>query len=59
MVEVDRPDRRARRHRGKFDTVDAEAAARAVLAGTATGTPKTRDGAVEAIRALKVAAGRR
>lgn len=55
VIEVDRPDRRTRRARGKSDPVDAEAAARAVLAGTATGTPKTRDGDVEAIRALRVA----
>jgi transposase len=55
VIEVDRPDRRTRRARGKSDPVDAEAAARAVLAGTATGTPKTRDGNVEAIRALRVA----
>lgn len=55
VVEIDRPDRRTRRARGKSDPVDAEAAARAVLAGTATGTPKTRDGDVEAIRALRVA----
>ena len=33
VVEVDRPDRRTRRRRGKSDSVDAEAAARAVLAG--------------------------
>lgn len=50
VVEVDRPDRAERRRRGKSDTIDAEAAARAVLAGRATGTPKTRDGLVEAIR---------
>ena len=55
LVEVDRPDRTARRRRGKSDTLDAEAAARAVQAGTATGTPKTRTGPVEAIRALRVA----
>lgn len=55
VVEVDRPDRRTRRARGKSDPVDAEAAARAVLAGTATGIPKTRDGDVESIRALRVA----
>lgn len=55
VIEVDRPDRRTRRARGKSDPVDAEAAARAVLGGTATGTPKTRDGHVEAIRALRVA----
>jgi transposase len=55
VVEVDRPDRRIRRQRGKSDPLDAEAAARAVQAGTATGTPKTRSGRVEAIRALRVA----
>lgn len=55
VVEVDRPDRRTRRARGKSDPVDAETAARAVLSGTATGTPKTRDGDVEAVRALRVA----
>lgn len=55
VLEVDRPDRRTRRKRGKSDTIDAEAAARAVQAGTAQGLPKTRTGAVEAIRALRVA----
>jgi transposase len=55
VVEVDRPDRKARRRHGKSDPIDAEAAARAALAGTATGTPKTRTGPVEAIRALRVA----
>lgn len=50
VVEVDRPDRKARRQRGKSDTVDAEAAARAVLSGRATGTPKAGNGLVEAIR---------
>jgi transposase len=55
VVEVDRPDRKLRRQRGKSDTIDAEAAARAVQAGTATGTPKTRSGRIEAIRALRVA----
>jgi len=55
VVEVDRPDRRARRAHGKSDPIDAIAAARATLAGTAMGTPKTRTGPVEAIRALRVA----
>jgi len=55
LVEVDRPNRTVRRNRGKSDPIDSEAAARAVQAGTATGTPKTRTGAVEAIRALRVA----
>lgn len=55
VVEVDRPDRKTRRWQGKSDPVDAEAAARAALAGRATGTPKHRDGRVEALRALRVA----
>lgn len=55
VVEVDRPDRRTRRRKGKSDPVDAEAAARAAMAGTATGIAKGRDGHVEAIRALRVA----
>ena len=54
VIEVDRPDRRARRANGKSDPVDAFAAATAVLTGRAGGTPKTRDGIVEAIRALRV-----
>ena len=54
VVEVDRPNRKARRSTGKSDPVDAEAAARAVLAGVATGTPKSRSGVVEAIRVLRV-----
>jgi transposase len=55
VVEVDRPDRHSRRRCGKSDPLDAYAAARAALAGTAAGVPKARDGAVEAIRALRVA----
>lgn len=55
VVEVSRPDRRLRRLNGKSDTLDAENAARAVLTGLATATPKTMDGAVEMIRQLKVA----
>lgn len=54
VVDVDRPDRRARRANGKSDPVDAYAAATAVLSGRAAGTPKTRDGIVEAIRSLRV-----
>jgi transposase len=55
VIEVNRPDRAARRRRGKTDTVDAEAAARAVLDGRATVTPKTADGPVEILRLLKIA----
>ncbi|MEU8691583.1 transposase [Streptomyces sp. NPDC048665] len=53
VVEVDRPIRRARRAAGTSDPVDAYAAT-AVLPGHANGTPKDRDGTVEAIRALRV-----
>ena len=55
IVEVNRGDRRTRRAVGKSDTVDAESAARSVLAGQATATPKTGDGVVEMIRQLKIA----
>jgi transposase len=55
VVEVNRGDRRARRNNGKSDTLDAETAARAVLAGTATAVPKTADGHAEMIRQLKIA----
>ena len=55
VLEVNRPDRAARRRRGKSDPVDADAAARAVQAGEATGTPKAQDGTVEMLRALRVA----
>ena len=55
VVEVVRPDRRARRFNGKSDTLDAENAARAVLSGERTSTPKHRNGAVEALRTLRVA----
>ncbi|WP_146075644.1 hypothetical protein [Streptomyces sp. Ru62] len=55
IVEVNRPDRQTRRRRGKSDAVDAKAAARAVQAGTATAIPKSGDGAIEMIRALRVA----
>jgi transposase len=54
-VEIDRPDRKTRRWQGKSDPVDAEAAARAALAGIRTGTPKQRDGQVEALRVVRIA----
>jgi transposase len=54
VVEVDRPDRKTRRTQGKSDPVDAYAAALAALSGRAAGIPKSRDGQVEAIRALRV-----
>jgi transposase len=54
-VEVNRPDRSLRRRQGKSDPIDAQAAARATLAGVAATTPKTREGQVEMIRVLRVA----
>lgn len=53
VVEVSRPNRQVRRRYGKTDVVDAIAAARAVQSGEATATPKSHDGPVEALRALK------
>jgi transposase len=55
VVEVARPDRSSRRRRGKSDPIDAQAAARATLAGVATAIPKSREGQVEMIRVLRVA----
>jgi transposase len=55
VIEVDRPDRKLRRQRGKDDIIDAEGAARSVLSGQATGIPKSADGNVEMIRVLRVA----
>ncbi|MGY2082844.1 IS110 family transposase [Blastococcus sp. SYSU DS0539] len=55
LVEIDRPNRKTRRRAGKSDPIDAEAAARTALAGARTGTPKDREGQVEARRTLRVA----
>ncbi|MFC9273538.1 transposase, partial [Streptomyces zhihengii] len=55
VVDVDRPDRRTRRMKGKSDPIDAYGAATAVLSGRATGIPKSRDGVVEAVRVLRTA----
>jgi transposase len=58
VLEVERPKHRrrsSRRNRQKSDPSDAEAAARAVLAGEASGVPKSADGTVEMIRTLRAA----
>ena len=55
MIEVNQPDKATRRRRGKTDTIDAEAAARAVLSGRATASAKTGDGPVEMMRMFKLA----
>jgi transposase len=55
VLEVGRPDRGSRHRHGKTDRLDAESAARAVLAGQATAVPKSGTSRVEMIRHLKVA----
>jgi transposase len=54
VFDVNQPDKRSQRTRGKTDAVDAESAARAVLSGRATVIAKTGDGHVEALRLLKM-----
>ena len=53
VVEVNRPDRSARRRQGKSDPLDAYSAARAVLAGHGLAVPK--DPNTGALRALLIA----
>ena len=58
VLEVERPKHRrrsSRRNLQKSDASDAKRAARAVLAGEASGVPKSGDGRVEMIRALRAA----
>jgi transposase len=59
VLEVERPKHRRRSSRRnlqkKSDPSDAERAARAVLAGEASGVPKSADGRVEMIRTLRAA----
>ncbi len=55
VIEINRPDRRARRGHGKSDPIDAEAAARSVLAGGSLCTAKRDHDRVGMIRTLRVA----
>jgi len=55
VIEVNRPDRSTRHQKGKSDPIDAQSAARAVLAQTATSIPKAGNDVVEMIRVLRVA----
>jgi transposase len=55
VIEVDRPNRAARRRSGKSDPLDAVEAARAALGGRAASISKSKDGDIEAIRVLVVA----
>jgi transposase len=54
VIEVNRPNRLARRMDGKSDRLDAEQIARAVLGRTCTAVPKAKSGRVEVIRTLRV-----
>ena len=54
VLEVDRPDRSDRRRKGKDDDLDAISAARAALHNRRISTPKSKDGAVESLRVLRV-----
>lgn len=54
VIEVNRPNRLARRMDGKSDELDAEHIARAVLGRTSTAVPKAKSGIVEVIRTLRV-----
>jgi transposase len=55
VLEVGRPKRRDQHRSGKSDPIDAELAARAVLAGTTIGGAKDTEGTVEMIRVLRAA----
>ncbi len=57
VIEVNRPNRLARRMDGKSDQLDAEQIARAVLGRTSTAIPKAKSGIVEVIRTLRVTRG--
>ena len=55
VLEVNQPHAHTRRRRGKSDPIDAEMAARAVLAADRPVIAKDTSGVVEAIRQLRVA----
>ncbi|MET3810852.1 IS110 family transposase [Arthrobacter sp. UYEF3] len=53
VLEVNRPNRAARRLKGKSDPLDAYQAAQSVLDGRAKSIPKAKDGPVECLRILR------
>ena len=55
VLEVNQPHAHTRRRRGKSDPIDAEMAARHVLADNRPVTAKDTTGIVEAVRQLRVA----
>jgi len=54
VAEVSRPSRKNRRNRGKADLSDAEAAARAFVAGEVTAKPRGSDASIAMIRSLRI-----
>lgn len=54
VLEVSRPNRRMRRAKGRSDSLDSQAAARAVPEGVAGVSPKLGSGAIESGRVLTV-----
>jgi hypothetical protein len=57
VLDVDRPDRTDRRRCGKWDPLDAQNAARAVLSGRARAQAKSGGGPVRIARMYKLAKG--
>ncbi|MFF3062611.1 IS110 family transposase [Streptomyces sp. NPDC057909] len=55
VIEVNRPDRAARRRQGKTDALDAQAAAQAVITGRARARAKSGDGPVQAASMYRLA----
>lgn len=53
VLEVNRPNRAARRLKGKSDPLDAYQAAKSVLEGRTKAIPKAKDGPVECLRILR------
>ena len=54
VIEINTPHPHTRARKGKDDTIDAEAAARKVLAGEASTQPKITTGVIESIRVLRL-----
>ena len=53
VLEVNRPNRAARRLKGKSDPLDAYQAAKSVLEGRTRAIPKAKDGPVECLRIVR------
>ncbi len=55
VIEINCPNRQLRRRYGKSDPSDAISAAKSVINGDATAKSKSKDGAVESLRMIKMA----